>query len=77
MHKYFDREYKLEYGISQGLKQITAAKRIILIANGAHKASILAKAFKGPVNNSVPASILQRHPNCFVVADREAAAELV
>jgi glucosamine-6-phosphate deaminase len=76
MHKYFEKEYPLEYGISQGLKQIMAARRIILIANGAHKAAILARAFQGPVDKSVPASILQRHPNCFVVTDTEAAAEL-
>jgi glucosamine-6-phosphate deaminase len=76
MGKYFDREYTLERGITQGLKQIMAAKRIILIASGAHKAAILARSFRGPVDNSVPASILQNHPDCFVIADREAAAEL-
>jgi glucosamine-6-phosphate deaminase len=76
MHKYFDRDYKLEYGITQGLKQIMAAKRVILVANGAHKAEILRKSFYEPVSNSVPASILQRHPCCLVVVDREAAAGL-
>jgi glucosamine-6-phosphate deaminase len=76
MHKYFDRECNLEYGITQGLKQIMAARRIILIANGSHKAEILRKAFYEPVDNSVPASILQRHPNCYVVTDREAGSGL-
>jgi glucosamine-6-phosphate deaminase len=76
MHKYFDRSYNLNYGITQGLKQIMAAKRIIVIANGAHKAEILRRALHEPVSNSVPASILQHHPNCFVVTDREAAANL-
>lgn len=76
MGKYFDRDRTLEYGITQGLRQIMAAKKIILIANGAHKASILGKAFNGPVTNAVPASILQNHHNCFVVVDGEAAKEL-
>jgi glucosamine-6-phosphate deaminase len=76
MSKYFDRARELEFGITQGLKQIMAAERIILIANGAHKADILRRAFHGPVDPSVPASILQRHPNCYVVSDREAAAGL-
>jgi glucosamine-6-phosphate deaminase len=53
-----------------------AAKKVILIANGAHKASILKKALTGPVTNAVPASILQRHSNCFVIIDAEAAGEL-
>jgi glucosamine-6-phosphate deaminase len=66
----------LEFGITQGLKQIMAAERIIIIANGSHKADILRRAFLGPVDPSVPASILQRHPNCYVVSDREAAAGL-
>ena len=76
MGKYFDREHSLEHGITQGIRQIMAAKKVILIANGAHKASILKKAFTGPVTNSVPASILQRHNNCYVIADKEAAKDL-
>ena len=76
MGKYFDRELQLEYGITQGLKQIMAAKKVILIANGSHKASILKKAFTGSITNAVPASILQRHNNCTIIADAEAAREL-
>jgi glucosamine-6-phosphate deaminase len=76
MHKYFDRERTLEYGITQGLRQIMAARRVILIASGAHKAEILDRAFNGPVDPSVPASILQRHPACYVAADKEAASKL-
>lgn len=76
MRKYFDRDRSLEYGITQGIKQIMAAKKIILIANGAHKAPILKKALKGSVTNAVPASILQRHPNYSVIIDAEAAREL-
>ena len=76
MGKYFDQEHALEHGITQGIKQIMAAKKVILIANGAHKAQILSKAFTGPVTNAVPASILQRHNNCTVIADADAAKEL-
>jgi glucosamine-6-phosphate deaminase len=76
MGKYFDRDRNLEYGITQGIRQIMAAKKVILIANGAHKAAILRKAFVDPVTNSVPASILQRHNNCTVIADSEAAKDL-
>ncbi|MDR2629550.1 MAG: glucosamine-6-phosphate deaminase [Spirochaetaceae bacterium] len=74
--KYFDRVYELDHGITQGLKQIMAAERLILIANGSQKADILRRALREPVDPSVPASILQRHPNCYVVTDREAAANL-
>jgi glucosamine-6-phosphate deaminase len=76
MGKYFEREYPLEAGITQGLAQITAARRIILLASGAKKAAILKRALHGAVDRAVPASILQTNPNVFVVADREAAAGL-
>ncbi|MCI9483908.1 MAG: glucosamine-6-phosphate deaminase [Clostridiaceae bacterium] len=76
MCKYFGEKFHPEYGISQGIRQIMAAKRVILIANGAHKAEILSRAVRGEVTNSVPASILQRHPDCYVVADTAAAAGL-
>lgn len=76
MTKYFGEKFHPEYGISQGIRQIMAAKKVILIANGAHKAKILRLAVKGEVTNRVPASVLQNHPNCYVVVDQTAAAML-
>ncbi len=76
MTKYFGEKFHPTQGISQGIRQIMAAKTVILIANGAHKAEILKKAVHGPVTNEVPASVLQNHPNCYVVADEAAAALL-
>lgn len=74
MKKYFGEMFHPTHGISQGLAQIMAAKKVILIANGRHKADILEKALLGPVANAVPASILQNHPNCYVVLDEEAGS---
>jgi len=76
MRKYFENEHAPEFGITLGLRQIMEAKKVVLIANGSHKASILKKAFTGPVTNAVPASILQQHNDCTVIADAEAAKEL-
>ena len=76
MGKYFDRPRTLEYGITQGIRQIMAAKKVILIASGAHKAQILKKALTGPVTNTVPASILQRHNACTIIAECDAAKEM-
>ncbi len=73
MGKYFDQEYPLKYGITQGIAHIMEAGKVVLIANGHHKAAIIKKAFYGPVTNEVPASILQKHPNCYLVIDTEAA----
>lgn len=76
MSKYFGEKFHPTHGISQGIRQIMAAERVILIASGAHKADIIHKALTGPVTNSVPASVLQNHPNCYVVLDEAAAAKL-
>lgn len=76
MTKYFGEKFHPEYGISQGIAQIMAAKKVILIANGAHKAEIIEKAVHGDVTSRVPASVLQNHPNCYVVVDEAAAARL-
>lgn len=76
MSKYFGEKFHPEYGISQGIRQIMAAEKVILIANGAHKAQIIKQAVQGEVSPRVPASVLQNHPNCYVVVDEAAAADL-
>lgn len=76
MPKYFGEKFHPEYGISQGIRQIMAAETVLLLASGEHKANILREAVRGDVTNQVPASILQTHPSCVVVADKAAAAML-
>ena len=55
---------------------IFKAKRILLIASGKDKAEIVKKAFCGPIDPQVPASILQLHPDVTVVLDKDAASLL-
>jgi len=62
--------------ITMGIKSIMQARRIILIAKGKGKASIMYKALKGPVTPEVPASVIQHHPNILVILDNEAASKL-
>lgn len=76
MKKYFGEKYHPTRGITQGIAQIMAAEKVILIANGAHKADIVWQAVHGTVTNEVPASVLQQHPNCYIVVDEEAGAKL-
>jgi len=63
-------------GLTLGIQNIMHSRKIILAANGAHKAKIVAAALKGPITTQIPASILQLHPNCEAILDREAAALL-
>ncbi len=53
--------------ITMGMLSIMQAKKVLLIANGAAKKEILEKAFFGPIDPKVPASILQLHPDVTVI----------
>jgi glucosamine-6-phosphate deaminase len=76
MGKYFGEKFHPEYGISQGIRQIMAARRVILIASGTSKAEIIRRALEERVTNKVPASVLQNHEDCHVILDEAAAAGL-
>jgi glucosamine-6-phosphate deaminase len=62
--------------ITQGLGTIGAARHLVLIATGTHKADAVAAAIEGAVTASCPASILQLHPHVTVVVDEAAASKL-
>jgi glucosamine-6-phosphate deaminase len=64
------------YAITMGIGTILAARQIILLAWGESKAPILRAAIEGPQMDGVPASFLQRHPNCACYIDHAAANEL-
>lgn len=64
------------HAITMGIKTIMKAKRIILLASGQKKACALSKVIYGKVTEEVPASILQRHPNVTIIADKEAYRDL-
>lgn len=57
---------------TMGIKSIMTARKILIIVSGKEKADTVHKAFFGPVTTSVPASVLQLHPDVTLVADAEA-----
>ena len=61
---------------TMGPKNIMRAKKILVLASGANKADAVYGAVKGEITESLPASILQLHPDCILIADKEAAARL-
>ncbi|MCL4424473.1 MAG: glucosamine-6-phosphate deaminase [Firmicutes bacterium] len=73
----FDSETEVpRYAISMGIRTIMLSRRILLLASGADKAAILARALQGPVGSQVPASVLQLHPDLTVVVDEPAGRVL-
>jgi glucosamine-6-phosphate deaminase len=61
-----------ERAVTLGLATIMAAREVIVLVSGAAKRAPLARMLDGPVTTDVPASLLQRHPRCLVLADRAA-----
>lgn len=64
------------HAITMGIGTILAAKRIVLMATGAAKATAVQSAIEGDANPANPASLLQHHDNVTYVLDT-AAAELL
>ncbi len=62
--------------ITLGIGTIMSATALMLVANGRKKARAVARAFKGKISESAPASVLQRHPNSCVILDKAAASKL-
>lgn len=62
--------------VTMGIGTIMKARKVLVVANGSGKADIVKQAFIGPVVPSVPASVLQLHPDVTIVLDGEAASKL-
>jgi glucosamine-6-phosphate deaminase len=62
--------------VTMGVGTILDARELLLLATGAAKAAILAKAVEGPITAMISASAIQLHPRCKVIIDEEAAREL-
>lgn len=71
-----DEAERPDFYVTMGPKSVMQAKVIVLFASGKKKATIIKKAFFGPVTNEVPASLLQTHPNLTLILDQEAAQEI-
>ena len=62
--------------ITMGMKPIMEAKAVLLAVSGEEKAEALRKIIKGPETPQVPGSILRKHENLIVVADKAALKEI-
>ena len=62
--------------ITMGVGTILDARRCLLLATGAEKADIIAKAVEGPITSMISATALQLHRRCTVIVDEAAAVKL-
>ncbi len=73
---FFGEENVPKNAITMGVKTIMAAKKIILMAWGEGKSKIIQKAVENLVDDNVPATYLQQHPNTKFIIDQPAASAL-
>ncbi len=75
------KRYGLEktptWGVTVGISTLMESDRVLLLANGAHKAPVIKRLVEGPVTAQFPASYFKNHSNCTIVLDEAAAAQLV
>src|SRR6266705_4513762 len=62
--------------ITMGVGTILECRRGLLLATGAEKADIIAKAVEGPITSMISATALQLHARCTVVVDEAAGSRL-
>jgi glucosamine-6-phosphate deaminase len=64
------------YAITMGIKNIMFSKKILLVASGENKADAVYQMVYGDVTDTLPASILQLHPDVTIMVDEAAASKL-
>ena len=73
---FFGEENVPDKAITMGIGTILDAKRIILLAWGEKKDSVVEEAVEGSISDEVPATYLQKHKNTTFIIDAAAGAEL-
>ena len=62
--------------LTVGIATVMAAREVIIVITGKHKAPALAKSIEEGVNHMWTVSAIQQHPWAMVVADEDATLEL-
>lgn len=65
------------HAYTMGIKQIMAAKKILILASGENKADAVRELVCGKVTESFPASVLQLHPDCTAIIDEAAGSKIL
>lgn len=74
--KWFGGDYAPSRGVTVGLRTILNARRVLLLAYGAHKREAVKSMIQGPRSPDCPASLLQGHPETHVFLDAASSADL-
>ncbi len=73
---FFGDEFVPREALTMGVGTILAAREIILMATGEHKAGIIRKAVEESIHSTITASYLQEHDRVSIYLDEPASGEL-
>lgn len=59
--------------VTMGIGTILNSKKIVILAFSEGKRFVVKKAIEGEINNDIPATFLQKHPDAICVIDKAAA----
>ncbi|MDO5721944.1 MAG: glucosamine-6-phosphate deaminase [Actinomycetaceae bacterium] len=62
--------------VTQGLGTIMEARRLVLVAQGDNKAEAVRQMVEGAISAHWPATIMQMHPDAWILLDEQAASKL-
>lgn len=75
--RFFEKEEDVpRRALSMGIASIMSAKSIVLMAYGENKADAIYGMVQGEITPDLPASVLQTHPEVYVIVDDAAASKL-
>jgi glucosamine-6-phosphate deaminase len=63
--------------LTMGISNILQSRKIVLLAFGETKASIVKDAVEGQITDNIPATFLQEHSNCVFHLDEASASKLI
>lgn len=62
--------------VTMGIGEIMKSKTVLILASGKNKAKAVYNTVKAETSVETPASVLQNHPDCILIADKDAASML-
>lgn len=74
--KWFGGDYAPARGVTVGMKTVLAARRVLLLAFGAHKTASVTAMLTGPRTEQCPASLLQGHMDTNIFLDAAASSAI-
>jgi len=73
---FFGEENVPHQALTMGVGSILEARKVVIMAFGEHKASIVQKTVEGEMTENITASFLQKHPDTTFILDQAAAGHL-